>query len=82
MRHRRCGALHQQSMSTSNWPNIPILSDTIRMRMREELFRRGVITQAEFEREIKEMAIESQRREGVIAPYTQEETDRWAVTQR
>ena len=57
----------------------PILADRIRMRMREELFRRGVISQAEFEREVQDMAIESQRREGVSEPYTQEETDKWEL---
>lgn len=57
----------------------PILAETIRMRMREELFRRGVISQAEFEREVQDMAIESQRREGVSEPYTQEETDKWEL---
>ncbi len=57
----------------------PILSDSIRTRMREELFRRGVIEQADFEREVQEIAIESQRREGVSAPYTQEETDKWEL---
>ncbi len=55
----------------------PILSDTIRMRMREELFRRGVVNQADFEHEVQELAIESQRREGVSEPYTHEETDQW-----
>ena len=57
----------------------PILADTIRMRMREDLFRRGVISQADFEREVQELAIESQRREGVYEPYTQEETDKWEL---
>ena len=60
----------------------PILADDIRMRMREELFRRGVISQAEFEREVREMAIESQRREGVLEPYTQEEASIWALRQQ
>jgi hypothetical protein len=57
----------------------PILADTIRTRMRENLFRRGVVSQAEFEREVQELAIESQRREGVYEPYTQEETDKWEL---
>jgi hypothetical protein len=57
----------------------PILADTIRMRMREELFRRGVISQADFERDVQELAIESQRREGVYEPYSQEETDKWEL---
>ncbi|MFN2134846.1 MAG: hypothetical protein ACK2UK_02770, partial [Candidatus Promineifilaceae bacterium] len=57
----------------------PILCDTIRTRMREELFRRGVTNQADFEREVNDMAIVSQQREGVLAPYTQEETDIWEL---
>ncbi len=55
----------------------PILCDQIRMRMREELFRRGIITQAEFEREVKEKAIESQRREGLYDPFSQEDAHIW-----
>ena len=55
----------------------PILSDQIRLRMREELFQRGIISQAEFEREIKEKAIESQRREGLYDPFENEETNVW-----
>ncbi|MDX1413047.1 MAG: PEP/pyruvate-binding domain-containing protein [Candidatus Promineifilaceae bacterium] len=60
----------------------PILADEIRMRMRKELYRRGVISQAEFEREVREMAIESQRREGVLEPYTHEEASVWALRQQ
>lgn len=55
----------------------PILCDLIRVRMREELFRRGVIRHEDFEREVKEKAIESQRREGLSDPYNQEETNTW-----
>ena len=57
----------------------PILADDIRLRMREELYRRGVVSQAEFEREVKELAIESQRREGLLEPYTQEEATVWSM---
>ena len=55
----------------------PILADQIRLRMREELFRRGVVSQAEFEQEIKDKAIESQRREGLHDPFGQEEAHVW-----
>jgi hypothetical protein len=55
----------------------PILADRIRMRMREELFRRGIISQVDFEAEVKQKAIESQRREGVFDPFTQESTAVW-----
>lgn len=55
----------------------PILCDMIRVRMREELFRRGILSQEDFEKEVKEKAIESQRREGLQDPYSQEETSIW-----
>jgi hypothetical protein len=52
----------------------PILSDQIRERMREELFRRGVISEDAFEAEVRQMAIESQRREGIHDPFSMEPT--------
>jgi hypothetical protein len=55
----------------------PILCDQIRVRMREELFRRGVTTLAEFEAEVKEKALESQRREGLLDPFNQEPANLW-----
>lgn len=55
----------------------PVLSDAIRMRMRQELFRRDIVSQADFEREVKELAKESQRREGLSEPYSQEEESIW-----
>ncbi len=54
----------------------PILADQIRMRMREELFRRGIVNPGDFEREVKEKAIESQRVEG-FGSAVQEETSVW-----
>ncbi|HUM72321.1 MAG TPA: PEP/pyruvate-binding domain-containing protein, partial [Chloroflexota bacterium] len=55
----------------------PVLTERIRVRMREELFRRGIIDQESFEREVKEKAIESQRREGLHDPFGQEQTNIW-----
>ncbi len=55
----------------------PILCDRIRLRMREELFRRGVISPQQFEKEVKEMAIESQQREGLPDPSNQEDEATW-----
>lgn len=55
----------------------PVLADQIRVRMREELFRRGIIDQAQFEKEIKEKALESQRREGLNDPFGQEQANIW-----
>jgi hypothetical protein len=55
----------------------PILGQRIRERMREELFARGVITPDRFEREVKEKAVISQRREGLSDPFGQESADVW-----
>lgn len=55
----------------------PILCDRIRLRMREELFRRGIVSKTEFEQEVKELATESQRREGLSDPYSQEDESTW-----
>lgn len=55
----------------------PILSDQIRMQMRKELFSRGIISQVDFEFEVKNLALESQRREGLNDPYSQEDDSLW-----
>lgn len=55
----------------------PILCDRIRMRMREELFRRGIVDKMDFEQEVKTLAIESQRREGLNNPTVQEDENAW-----
>lgn len=55
----------------------PILADEIRLRMREELFRRGIVSKAAFEEEVKRKAIESQKREGLLDPFGQEPTNVW-----
>ena len=55
----------------------PILCDRIRLRMREELFRRGIISKNDFEQEVKDLAIESQRREGLNNPTVQEDETSW-----
>ncbi len=43
----------------------PMLASAIRRRMREELFRRGIITPQRFDAEVKEKAVLSQQREGI-----------------
>lgn len=43
----------------------PILRTRIRARMRQELFKRGIITPQDFEARVREEAILSQQREGV-----------------
>ncbi len=55
----------------------PIQADRIRERMRHELFSRGVITREAFENEVQEKARESQIREGLTDPLTQEAPDTW-----
>lgn len=55
----------------------PILASRIRERMREELFRRGVVSQDDFEAEVKQKAIESQRREGTHDPFIPEPPAIW-----
>ncbi len=55
----------------------PILSDRIRLRMREELFRRGIVKKTDFEQEVKDLAVESQRREGLNNPTVQEDESAW-----
>ena len=55
----------------------PILSDRIRLRMREELFKRGIVGKTTFEQEVKDLAIESQRRERLNNPTTQEDEAAW-----
>jgi hypothetical protein len=55
----------------------PVLSRTIRTRMREELFARGIISEQAFEREVLQKAIESQKREGLIDPLIEESPQDW-----
>ena len=55
----------------------PVLGDAMRDRMREELFRRGVITRERFETEVREKAVQSQLREGIVNPYREESAGAW-----
>lgn len=55
----------------------PILASRVRERMRQELFKRGVITQEAFEAEVRDKALQSQKREGLNDPYAQEPQDVW-----
>ncbi|HLA81333.1 MAG TPA: PEP/pyruvate-binding domain-containing protein, partial [Thermoleophilia bacterium] len=58
--------------------NYPILAGRIRERMRQELFRRNVISPEAFEVEVQEKAVQSQRREGLHDPWSEEPPDVWA----
>jgi hypothetical protein len=55
----------------------PMLASNIRRRMREELFRRGIITPQRFDAEIKEKSIQSQQREGIYNGFIQESAQQW-----
>ncbi|MBK7893980.1 MAG: hypothetical protein IPJ90_03650 [Anaerolineaceae bacterium] len=55
----------------------PTLAHQIRVRMREELFHRGIIDQEAFNAEVKGKALESQRREGLYDPFGQEQAHIW-----
>ena len=55
----------------------PMLASDIRRRMREELFRRGIITSLRFDEEVKEKAILSQQREGIMNGLIAENAEQW-----
>ena len=55
----------------------PMLASSIRRRMREELFRRGIISPQRFDAEVKERAVQSQQREGIYNGLLQENTQQW-----
>ena len=55
----------------------PILKKDIRVRMRQELFKRGIISREDFSSRVREQAIETQLREGLMDPYGEEPEDVW-----
>jgi hypothetical protein len=57
----------------------PILSDRIRARMRRELFKRKLITEREFEAELRNRAIQTQKFEGIKNPFLNESPDVWEL---
>jgi hypothetical protein len=57
----------------------PILSTSVRARMRRELFKRGVITPQAFEAEARDKAVRSQAMEGVRNPFTEEPAEVWEL---
>lgn len=56
----------------------PILAPQIRKRMRELLFERGIITAEDLEAEVRQKAVQSQEREGIDDPLTEERPGIWA----
>lgn len=59
----------------------PILASRIRARMRGELFQRGIISPEVFEAEVREKAVQSQRREGLNDPFAEESYELWEMRQ-
>ncbi|MEA3337696.1 MAG: PEP/pyruvate-binding domain-containing protein [Chloroflexota bacterium] len=57
--------------------NFPILSDRIREDMRREIFSRGVVSKEAFEKEVEEKAVQSQVREGLQNPFSEESPETW-----
>ncbi len=55
----------------------PMLASDIRGRMRDELFRRGIITPQRFDAEVKEKAVLSQQREGLYNGLLEENAEQW-----
>jgi hypothetical protein len=57
----------------------PILSDAIRVRMREELYTRGITTLQALENEVRAQAIRSQELEGLHNPLMEEQRETWEL---
>jgi hypothetical protein len=57
--------------------NYPILADKIRKKMRQELFKKGIIDPDLLEEEVQLKAIRSQIREGLSDPVRQEAAEVW-----
>jgi hypothetical protein len=56
----------------------PMLQERIRQKMREEMFARGVVSEEYLEEEVRDKAIQSQRREGLVDPLVEEPGDVWS----
>jgi hypothetical protein len=55
----------------------PILSSRIRHIMRKQLFERGILSREDFDAEARQKAIQSQVREGLQDPYSEEVAEIW-----
>ena len=55
----------------------PILQNRIRWLMRQELFKRGIVSSEDFNGQVRQLAIESQMREGLSDPFGEEPEDVW-----
>jgi len=57
----------------------PLLAPRIRARMRSELFNRGIIEQQDFESQVRDEAIQTQKLEGIDDPYNMEPGEQWEL---
>ncbi|HZU86768.1 MAG TPA: PEP/pyruvate-binding domain-containing protein, partial [Anaerolineaceae bacterium] len=57
----------------------PLLAPRIRARMRSELFNRGIIAQQDFESQVRDEAIQTQKLEGIGDPYNMEPGEQWEL---
>ena len=57
----------------------PLLAPRIRARMRNELFDRGIIEQKDFESQVRDEAIQTQKLEGIDDPYNMEPGEQWEL---
>jgi hypothetical protein len=55
----------------------PILAPRIRARMRAELFTRGIIDQKDFEAQVRQEALQTQKLEGIHDPFNEEPSEMW-----
>jgi len=55
----------------------PVLAERIRLRMRQELYERGIISPQQFETMLRLNAIQSQEREGLRNPFGEEAAEVW-----
>lgn len=60
----------------------PILARKLRRHMREELYRTGVISREQLEAEVREKALLSQKREGLVDPVSEENDSLWEERQQ
>jgi hypothetical protein len=49
--------------------------------MRQELYVRGIVSPEQFEQEVRELSIDSQRREGLGDPFFEEDSQTWQIRQ-
>ena len=57
----------------------PILRSSILEEMRQQLFQRDIIPPRLFEARVREMALNSQEKEGLTDPYAEENNETWEV---